>query len=238
MSENLEPDEELQAELVRRVMALEGREDTLRLNNEQLETTIEALDDCTGVSRDDIQSIARDLSRSSTIGNTADHRKRQYTFWPISRLQAGILALLALACIKLLFSTDTPAPFQAPGQLIPSVSGVGGSYHKKALLVSAMVDISSLRMMILEFYYNSGEFPSSVEDLGLDPATLVSSHVAAVTLEPEGILVAHLPESSELGRDIRLKLVPQFVMGGSTVEWNCYANLSATILAGMECENG
>jgi hypothetical protein len=236
MSENLEPDEELQAELVRRVLALEGREDTLRLNNEQLETTIEALDDCTGVSRDDIQSIARDLSRSSTIGNTIEYQKRQYTFWPVSRLQAGILTLLALACIKLLFSTATPAPSQVLDQLIPSDSGVGGTYHKKALLGSAMADIASLRMMMLEYYYSTGEFPKSVNDLGLDSATLVSSHVTGLTLEPEGILVAHLPES--LGRDKRLKLVPHLVMGGSTIEWKCYANLSAAILANMYCENG
>lgn len=109
-------------------------------------------------------------------------------------------------------------------------------YHKKALLASAMGDISHLRVMVLEFYYYSGEFPASVDDLGLDPATMVSKHVTGVTLEPEGVLVAHLPES--FGSDKRLKLIPYLAMGGSTVEWNCYANLPAVILANMQCENG
>lgn len=111
MQENVELGEELQAELVRRVMALEGREETLRLNSAQLETTIEALDECTGVSRNDILGIARELSRSSEVVSNPGLIKRPHVTWPISRLQLGFFTLVTLACIKLLFSTGARNAF-------------------------------------------------------------------------------------------------------------------------------
>jgi len=64
----IEPDAgQIQRELVRRVLALEGRDESLRIANTELETTIAALQEHTSVQPVHIEEIARDVARQASL---------------------------------------------------------------------------------------------------------------------------------------------------------------------------
>lgn len=241
-NDSTEPGDALQTELVRRVMSLEGREETLRLSNAKLETTIDALAECTDVSRANIRAIAEELARKSatdTIAECPPSSSGSTTRSPL-RYVALAAAVLLVTVIFLATRSTTPA-LTSTVSLVPATpdgahnEAVTRHFKLQAKLAGAMADISHIRMMVAMEYQDGGVFPESVEQLGLDPSTLSSRHVKAVALEPGGTVVGFLPD--QFGEDKWFRFTPGWVMGGMQIEWSCEANLSADLLSHSPCKS-
>ena len=233
---NVEVNESLHAELVRRVMALEGREETLRLNNMHLESTIETLAEYTSVSPEEIRGIAKELARSSTIADSHPLPASKASWLTPSRLKLACVILIALVTSYVGKNIFIPALAESSDtqSVLSSGTGPGGLFHKKAMFASAMADVSTVKMLVTMHLYENGEFPVSISDLGLEVESMTSSHVSGLKIEENGTVLAKLPE--KLGDNREFKLIPKLVMGGHNIEWNCYSNLPAYILSGTGCK--
>ncbi len=233
---NIDMNESLHAELVRRVMALDGREETLRLNNMHLESTIETLAEYTSVSPEDIRDMANELARSSAIADSHPIPESKASWLTQSRLKiagAILIALLTLYVGNRLFFSALPESSDTQSVLSSGI-GPGGIFHKKAMLGSAMADVTTVKIMVSMYLFENGEFPGSIGDLGLDPESMMSSNVSGLKIEENGSILAQLPE--KLGDNKEFKLIPKLVMSGQNVEWSCYSNLPAYVLSGTGCK--
>lgn len=244
----LELDEVLQAELVKRVMALEGREETLRVNNAKLTTTIEALDECTGVSRDNIVEIARELSRAATSasGSSQPELFSSLRSLPMAHLAVG--SLVVMLSVAMAFKVFMPDAVNSSID-INSITNINAknsaqgldsnkiydSYQQSANLSKSMIDASPLRILVMEYYQYEGEYPESFEVMGYDSKQFVSSNVTGVSLEPNGVIVVNVPE--KFGQNKHFKLIPVSEMNGMSINWKCTSNLPASLVHRLQCES-
>ncbi|MDJ0847971.1 MAG: pilin [Myxococcota bacterium] len=78
---------------------------------------------------------------------------------------------------------------------------------------------SSMKMRVMEFYMDRGEFPDSNEDLGLpDPSSLGSGSLRSLEIDGDGeIVLTYGPETGIDGGEVRL--VPE--EGPMRVSWTC-----------------
>ena len=75
--------------------------------------------------------------------------------------------------------------------------------------------------MLTNYRMSEGIYPARFTDLRIDPAELNDGeYITGVTLEPGGVLVAHL-ESSVFGDNALFRLAPTDVMAGTRTRWNC-----------------
>jgi hypothetical protein len=140
------------------------------------------------------------------------------------------LALGATACTAARASEDVveeapPAREPAPAERQAFV---------RAKLATALSQLAPIKLMMTEHYMTMGAWPSSPADLGLQPDELESSVIAGVTFEPEGTIVARL--APDIGEYAVLRLAPKSVMGGTSLEWRCSANLAPALLRALSCE--
>lgn len=233
---NVEMNESLHAELVRRVMALEGREETLRVSNMHLESTIETLAEHTSVSPEDIRGIAKELARSSAIADSHPMPECKVAWYTPSRLKMVCAILIALVALYVGNKLFFPALSESSDTQSVLSSGIGqsGVFRKKAMLGGAMADVSTVKIMVSMHLYENGEFPTNISDLGLDAESMTSSNVSGLKIEENGAILAQLPE--KLGDKKEFRLIPKLVMGGQHIEWSCYSNLPAYVLSGTDCK--
>lgn len=92
-----------------------------------------------------------------------------------------------------------------------------------------------LKLSVTEYYTYRGQWPSSLEDLNLDPAAMTSSQIDATEVSDNGKIRFQL--NAEFGENKEIWLYPKEVMGGMQIEWACYSNFPAKMLtnaAGIE----
>ena len=90
-------------------------------------------------------------------------------------------------------------------------------------------------MMSLEHYMTNGALAGrSGRRRPRRRRQLTSSVIAAVAFEPDGTIAARLTDDFGYGAAVRL--TPRPVMGGTSFEWRCLANLAPAILRTMSCE--
>lgn len=242
-------DESLQTELVHRVMALDGREETLRLSNLHLESTIETLTEHTQVAPTQIREIANELARASAIsgsGPVAQNKARSLTLPVLASVGIGLVAIVSVSVLvgksfSVSKPTDvaqfTPADITSDAVLPKANSyeiDVNGIFLKKAMLGSAFVDFSAVRNLVMMHYYDTGEFPNNLAELGLESDSMVSSNVRGLQVKQGGGVVVLLSE--KMGDNTHVNMTPKLVMGGHSVEWSCTSNLPAAVLSGTPCE--
>jgi hypothetical protein len=104
----------------------------------------------------------------------------------------------------------------------------------RAKLATALSQLAPIKLMMTEHYMTMGVWPASPTELGLRVDDLTSSVIAGVTFGPEGTIVARL--APDIGEYAVLRLAPQTVMGGTSLEWRCSANLAAAVLRALPCE--
>jgi len=156
----------------------------------------------------------------------------------IRPLAAGLLALglglsLAPASASESEADDGAAALEPSGPADASAAVAERQTLLRAKLATALAQLAPIKTMMTEHYLVNGEWPASPADVGLDAAELTSSVIAGVSFELGGVIVARL--TSEVGDYSVLRLVPQPVMGGTSLEWRCRANLSAALLRMLPC---
>jgi hypothetical protein len=104
----------------------------------------------------------------------------------------------------------------------------------RAKLATALAQLAPIKTMTTEHFFMTGAWPASPAEVGLDAQELTSSVIVGVSFDRDGTIVARL--SPEFGRDAALRIAPKPVMGGTSLEWRCRANLAPALLRTLPCE--
>lgn len=96
-------------------------------------------------------------------------------------------------------------------------------------LASAISSLSYLKMALSDYYSLNGNWPTKLSDAGIDKSSMTSSNIDEVSLDKEGGIVAKL--NSSFGENKILLTKPKAVMGGTSMEWTCYANFPKELLS-------
>ena len=103
----------------------------------------------------------------------------------------------------------------------------------RAELSNVLATLSPIRMRLIEYYAYAGKWPNSLADIDLKASEMTSSHIDKITLSDIGGnkrgIKAYLNQS--FGEDKRLILMPKSVMGGTSFEWQCFANFNKQSLS-------
>lgn len=118
---------------------------------------------------------------------------------------------------------------------LASIPEAVGVFEKKAMFASAMMDVSVLNVMVIDHYADTGKLPASLLDLNLEQDSMTSRNVEALNIEDAGVISIKLTQG--IGKNMHVKLVPELIMGGSNLQWNCFSNLPSAVLAGTHCES-
>lgn len=109
---------------------------------------------------------------------------------------------------------------------------------RAARLAGVVQNMAPLKLMLTEHYQVNGEWPESVEELGLEPDRLHARGIEKIELLPGGGIRAHL--SADFGNGRTLDLVPAEQMDGLSTRWNCRTNLPGELTAsvgGLNCRS-
>jgi hypothetical protein len=134
-----------------------------------------------------------------------------------------------------------PAPVtQAAAPIIyPSVTQDYSGYVLSAKFVQALMLVSPIRMMAEQEYSMSGQWPTKLDQIGLDKnETSDGQYVDEVRFGKKGEVIVLL--SKEFGPGRVLKLAPKSIMGGTSIRWRCITNLSEKriiSLSNLNCES-
>ncbi|NNF61790.1 MAG: hypothetical protein HKN06_10755, partial [Gammaproteobacteria bacterium] len=164
---------------------------------------------------------------------------RQRTEAPSQRLPgrrkliAAALGLTTLVVIGSVIANRLSGPQQVeivnlPGATpvtpMADVTASGAEQHRyitTARFAAAYTTVHQLRMFLTQYRMEQGNYPQDFSDLRIDPDELSDGeHVTAVTLQPGGVLVAHL-EPTHFGDDAVFRLTPRDVMAGTRTRWDC-----------------
>jgi hypothetical protein len=107
---------------------------------------------------------------------------------------------------------------------------------RAARLAEVLQNIVPLKTMLTEHYHVTGDWPASVEALGLEPDRLHGRGIERIEILPGGGIRAHL--SAEFGNGRSLDLLPAEQMDGLSIRWNCRTNLPGemtAVLGGVNC---
>jgi hypothetical protein len=113
-----------------------------------------------------------------------------------------------------------PQAKDAPSQKIP---GVMASAMLAARFARALSALSTLKTYSMMHQVETGNWPGSPEDLGLDRGTFHTEDIEHIDFEPTGAIVATLRPS--FGEARRIWLRPSPSLGGATMRWDCETNL-------------
>ena len=92
----------------------------------------------------------------------------------------------------------------------------------------ALSSSAVLKLSVTQYYTYQGKWPSSLEEIGLDPSEMTSAQIKATEMGDEGRIRFQL--SDDFGERKEIWLYPKQVMGGMQVEWSCYSNFPPSML--------
>jgi hypothetical protein len=91
-----------------------------------------------------------------------------------------------------------------------------------AQAADALARASVVKVALVEYYMSMGQWPTRTTDIGMgQPEDFAGGPVAAISLEPEGVIAIRLKPEVAVGAQLRL--VPRVARSGM-VEWSCRAS--------------
>lgn len=114
--------------------------------------------------------------------------------------------------------TATPAstPDQSAIQLYSEIS-------------TAIASLTPIKMSAMEYHSMNGSWPKKLADIRLNKKAMKSRHIESVKLAKQGRIIAHL--NKRFGSNKKIILKPKEVLGGTNLEWVCYANFTKSALS-------
>lgn len=93
-----------------------------------------------------------------------------------------------------------------------------------AAFAQSIAVVSPIKIQSIEFYSQSGEFPSRLEDIGIHSKDMKSSsYISDLTLGDNGEIL--IKGNEVMGLDTVVMLKPRLTLGGLSIEWRCYTNI-------------
>lgn len=109
-----------------------------------------------------------------------------------------------------------------------------GEYQQAAAAAQALAVAAAFKTRIAEYYATRGDYPGSLEDLGLERGDMTDSqHVRDLTVQDGGAI--YILGNEGMGEDSVLVLEPRVALGGMSNEWACRTNLMLPSL--RQCEH-
>lgn len=106
------------------------------------------------------------------------------------------------------------------------------SSQEKAILIArlskVLVSLSAIKIKMNEYYMNVGTWPESFHAIQLNPKALKSSLINKTTLDKSGRIKVEL--NRNFGSQKQLWVYPESVMGGTSIEWQCFTNFPKSML--------
>jgi len=106
------------------------------------------------------------------------------------------------------------------------------SAQKKAVLVArlsqVLASLSPIKVKMTEHYMQAGSWPESFHTIKLNPKSLKSSLINKTVLDKKGRIKVEL--NTSFGDRKKLWIFPEPVMGGTLIEWQCFANFPKSML--------
>jgi len=100
--------------------------------------------------------------------------------------------------------------------------------QSKAIMLSklsaAINSLAPIKASSAQYFHMNGHWPKKLSDIGVDKKSVKSSHINAVKLNKKGGIVAQL--NSSYGENKKVLLQPKNILGGTNLEWTCYANFT------------
>ncbi|WP_331345774.1 DUF4124 domain-containing protein [Cellvibrio sp. UBA7661] len=120
---------------------------------------------------------------------------------------------------------ETPSPSDSGGMLSRLADKLQFNAVNKAKLAEAMSLVSPVRISIVQYYAETGKWPSSFSDIDLSSGDLIQKDlIEQAELRLGGVLHLRLDRST-FGENEVLQLVPKPIMNGQSIDWECRTSL-------------
>lgn len=220
-------------EITRRVLEQDNKSGTAVRHTEELEDHISALEEVTRLPRREIQAIAYEVGR----WHQTEGRKRVLL---VSVIIAALIFLIGgTVFFGYLRTVNTPPviegagapPLESDGQLPPIARQMQEAYIQRAAVAQVIASLSMIKVMLMEHYLSTGKYPENIEILGLKKEEMNDGrYIEQVGLLRNGIILAKLSGFFGVGK--LLALVPESIMGGTQVRWQCVSNIEKKVFSG------
>lgn len=217
------------------------QESMLQIEQEQhLESYLDALSELYEVDREQVSHLAHEVI--SAHQGRIDYKEVLYRgFLKYNKELLGVVIIGMLVTATLygyhwILPMERPAPVVSP-LVAPAIDPQGvmpthNRYVKMSMFAQLFATVSPVRMQILSHYTMVGEFPSTLEDMGLKRAEMSTGrYISDVMIGEKGQLF--VKASRELGENAILSITPKITMGGMSMEWHCVTNVD--VVDGRMC---
>lgn len=96
-------------------------------------------------------------------------------------------------------------------------------------LASAIASLSALKITMADYHSANGVWPKRFSDIGINDSSMKSSTIESIGIETNGEFIVKL--NSALGDHKKVLMKPEIVLGGTSIEWRCYANFTREVLS-------
>jgi hypothetical protein len=132
-------------------------------------------------------------------------------------------------------TTEPPAPAEEGGMLNRLADKFLFNSIKKSKLAETLSLVNPVRFSIVQYYADTGKWPSSFSDIDLNASELQQKDlIDSAELRLGGVLHIRLAKST-FGDNEILQLIPKSAMGGQTINWECRTSLDKAMWVG-ECK--
>jgi len=106
-----------------------------------------------------------------------------------------------------------------------SVSPQYRSHVQLSKFSATLGEVSTIRMLMQEYYMNKGVYPTSLSDLRMDTNNLdTGKYIESIKMKGEGTLHVNL-RSEHFGGGRFFIMEPVNYMGGNSTRWECKTNV-------------
>lgn len=157
----------------------------------------------------------------------------------------GILLSISLVMVLGLFSykNNTPSVVAVPTtrslQAYPIAAVVEAPtpamthFVMKAKFSQVLAELSTIKMLVVEHYHMTGQYPASLSELGFNEKLFdTGEYIQTIQFSKKGAIQASLA-ANIFGENKTLILTPKATMGGMNIHWECTSNLEQHIILGI-----
>jgi hypothetical protein len=98
-----------------------------------------------------------------------------------------------------------------------------GNMLQRANLASVLAGMSQVKVAMTEYYFSEGKWPTRFEEMGITPPPVINN--AQLILQPNGVLVADLPDSFGNNKVLLLRAPADPTAIGA--QWHCETNVDS-----------
>ncbi len=221
--------------IAKRVADYKKTQETSKQSSEDMDTHIDALSKVFELDKDDVEHIVRDVLIKKE--QQADFRDKLYegVIKYSKEVIISIVVVIVVAFLLLGRSSLQPSFSSSPSDDQETLADFS-HFKRKAILANVLTSIAPLKVMLAEYYVDRGEYPKTLNEIGLSRNKIKSGKgINDLILAEKGSIVVKVDGLA--GDNLMIMLFPKMTMGGMGFEWGCKTNFSG-YLSGCEKIDG